>query len=92
MNVNEAVTTLLLNYVALYLMLYLIYDPWKDLNGDKVVQANELQVFNATGGLNLLNSPAGYDPANPGSPVTTAIQRASREGWLQRFFNMINPF
>jgi simple sugar transport system permease protein len=32
-NVNEAVTTLLLNYVALYLMLYLIYDPWKDLHG-----------------------------------------------------------
>jgi ABC-type uncharacterized transport system permease subunit len=32
-NVNEAVTTLLLNYVALYLMLYLIYDPWKDLQG-----------------------------------------------------------
>src|SRR4029079_8463398 len=47
--------------------------PWKDLNGDKVVQANELQVFNAAGGLNLLNSPAGYDPANPGSPITTAI-------------------
>jgi simple sugar transport system permease protein len=32
-NINEAVTTLLLNYVALDLMLYLIYDPWKDLNG-----------------------------------------------------------
>jgi hypothetical protein len=47
--------------------------PWKDLNGDKVVQATELQVFNAAGGLNLLNSPAGYDPANPASPITTAI-------------------
>jgi len=47
--------------------------PWMDVNGDKVVQANELQVFNAAGGLNLLNSPAGYDPLNPGSPVTTAI-------------------
>jgi len=48
--------------------------PWKDLNGDKVVQANELQVFKADGTtLNLLNSPAGYDPAHPGSPVTTAI-------------------
>jgi hypothetical protein len=47
--------------------------PWFDVNGDKVVQANELQVFNAAGGLNLLNSPAGYDPANPGSPITTAI-------------------
>jgi hypothetical protein len=48
--------------------------PWKDLNGDKIVQANELSLFKADGKtLNLLNSPAGYDPANPGSPVTTAI-------------------
>jgi hypothetical protein len=48
--------------------------PWKDLNGDKVVQANELQVFQADGRtLALLNSPAGYDPNNPASPVTTAI-------------------
>jgi hypothetical protein len=48
--------------------------PWKDLNGDKVVQASELQVFKADGKtLNLLNSPAGYDPDNPGSPITTAI-------------------
>ena len=31
--VNEAVTTLLLNYIALDLMLYLIYEPWKDPNG-----------------------------------------------------------
>jgi ABC-type uncharacterized transport system permease subunit len=29
--INEAVTTLLLNYVALNFMLFLIYDPWKDL-------------------------------------------------------------
>jgi simple sugar transport system permease protein len=28
--VNEAVTTLLLNYVALFAMLYLILGPWKD--------------------------------------------------------------
>jgi simple sugar transport system permease protein len=29
--INEAVTTLLLNYVALNFMLFLIYDPWKDV-------------------------------------------------------------
>jgi hypothetical protein len=46
--------------------------PWKDLNGDKLVQANELQIFNASGGLNLLNSPSGYDPNNPGAPISTA--------------------
>ena len=47
--------------------------PWKDLNGDKVVQANELQVFNAAGGLNLLNSPSGYDPLNPGAPISLSL-------------------
>jgi hypothetical protein len=48
--------------------------PWKDLNGDKIVQANELSLFKADGKtLNLLNSPAGYDPNNPGSPVSLSI-------------------
>lgn len=32
-NINEAVTTLLLNYVAVALLGFLIFDPWKDLNG-----------------------------------------------------------
>ena len=32
-NVNEAVTTLLLNYVALDVLLFLIYEPWKDPHG-----------------------------------------------------------
>ncbi|MCU1353505.1 MAG: inner-rane translocator [Acidimicrobiales bacterium] len=31
--INEAVTTLLLNYVAVDVMLFLIYDKWKDKNG-----------------------------------------------------------
>lgn len=31
--VNEAITTLLLNYVAIDLLLYLIYQPWKDQHG-----------------------------------------------------------
>jgi simple sugar transport system permease protein len=31
--ISEAVTTLLLNYVALNLMFFLIYDSWKDPNG-----------------------------------------------------------
>jgi ABC-type uncharacterized transport system permease subunit len=32
-NINEAVTTLLLNYVAIDLLGFLIYDPWKDAAG-----------------------------------------------------------
>jgi hypothetical protein len=47
--------------------------PWKDLNGDKIVQVNELALRKADGTLNLLNSPAGYDQNNPGSPITTSI-------------------
>jgi hypothetical protein len=46
--------------------------PWKDLNGDKLVQPNELQVFRADGTLNLLNSPTGYDPNNPGAVISSA--------------------
>jgi simple sugar transport system permease protein len=33
LRIPEAITTLLLNYVALDVMLYLIYDPWKDASG-----------------------------------------------------------
>jgi general nucleoside transport system permease protein len=32
-NANEAVTTLLLNFIANDVMLYLLYQPWKDPNG-----------------------------------------------------------
>jgi simple sugar transport system permease protein len=53
--VNEAVSTLLLNYVALDLMLFLIYQPWKDPHGTgqpatpPVPDAAKLPVF--TGSL-----------------------------------------
>lgn len=33
LGINEAVTTLLLNYIAIDVMLYLIYDSWKDPAG-----------------------------------------------------------
>lgn len=32
-HINEAVSTLLLNFIALDLLLFLIYQPWKDPNG-----------------------------------------------------------
>jgi simple sugar transport system permease protein len=31
--INEGVTTLLLNYIAIDVMAYLVYEPWKDMNG-----------------------------------------------------------
>lgn len=33
LRIPEAITTLLLNYIAIDVMLYLIYDPWKDPSG-----------------------------------------------------------
>jgi simple sugar transport system permease protein len=52
--VNEAVSTLLLNYVALDLLLTLIYQPWKDPNGSgqpatpPISDAEKLPVFTGT--------------------------------------------
>lgn len=39
---NESVTTLLLNFVANDIMLYLIYQPWKDPNGSGQPQSRPL--------------------------------------------------
>jgi simple sugar transport system permease protein len=39
---NEAVTTLLLNFIANDIMLYLIYQPWKDPNGSGQPQSKPL--------------------------------------------------
>lgn len=52
--VNEAVTTLLLNYVALYTMLFLILGPWKDpaalgqSTSVELVDSVKLPVFTGT--------------------------------------------
>ena len=42
LGVNEAVTTLLMNFVANDIMLYLIYQPWKDPNGSGQPQSRLL--------------------------------------------------
>jgi ABC-type uncharacterized transport system permease subunit len=53
-NVNEAVSTLLLNYVALDLLLALIYQPWKDPHGSgqpaspPIPDAAKLPLFSGT--------------------------------------------
>lgn len=43
-SVNEAVSTLLLNYIALDVLLYLIYDPWKDPDGSGQPVTRSLEV------------------------------------------------
>ncbi|HEY4377068.1 MAG TPA: ABC transporter permease, partial [Acidimicrobiales bacterium] len=57
LGVNEAVTTLLMNFVANDIMLYLIYQPWKDPNGagqpQSRVLANHAQLPKVFGQLNL---------------------------------------
>ena len=42
LNANESVTTLLLNFIANDIMLYLIYQPWKDPNGSGQPQSKPL--------------------------------------------------
>ena len=42
LNANEAVTTLLLNFVANDILLFLIYQPWKDPNGSGQPQSRPL--------------------------------------------------
>ena len=42
LGVNEAVTTLLMNFVANDIMLYLLYQPWKDPNGAGQPQSRQL--------------------------------------------------
>ncbi len=44
LRINEAVTTVLLNYLAIDLMGFLIYDAWRDPNGSGQPQSVELPV------------------------------------------------
>jgi ABC-type uncharacterized transport system permease subunit len=56
--VNEAISTLLLNFVAIDIMLGLIYDPWKDASGfgqptsRPLADAARLPLFTAGGTVN----------------------------------------
>lgn len=53
-SVNEAISTLLLNFVALDLLFFLIYEPWKDPNGSgqpatrELADAAQLPLLNGT--------------------------------------------
>lgn len=57
--VNEAISTLLLNFLAIDLMLLLIYDPWKDASGfgqptsRPLADAARLPLFATGGTLNI---------------------------------------
>ncbi|MDX6246102.1 MAG: ral nucleoside transport system permease protein [Frankiales bacterium] len=61
LNANESVTTLLLNFIANDIMLYLIYQPWKDPNGSGQPQSKPLdhnavlpKLFGSTLNLGLI--------------------------------------
>jgi simple sugar transport system permease protein len=43
--VNETITTLMMNYVALFLLDYLIYGPWKDPEGGNMPFTKEFPAF-----------------------------------------------
>ncbi len=61
LNANESVVTLLLNFIANDIMLYLIYQPWKDPNGSGQPQSKPLdhsavlpKIFGSTLNLGLI--------------------------------------
>ena len=73
--ISEAVTTLLLNYVALNVMLYLIYAPWKDANGSGQPATRPLPVAQR---LPIL----GAGPVHAG--IVVAILAVGLVWWLLR--------
>lgn len=64
--VDEAISTLLLNYVAIDILLYLVHGPWKDAAGDGQPGARPLPPADALPGL-------GLGPANVGIVVALVV-------------------
>jgi simple sugar transport system permease protein len=74
--VNEAVSTLLLNYIAIDLLLYLIYQPWKDMHGSGQPASRPL-------------AEAAWLPVIPGTAVhfgvVIALLAAVAVWWVMRY-------
>jgi ABC-type uncharacterized transport system permease subunit len=57
--VDEAISTLLLNYVAIDVLLYFVHGPWKDAAGNGQPAAKPLPTADALPGLGLLQANVG---------------------------------
>ena len=82
--VNEAITTLLLNYVAIDLLLYLIYQPWKDKRGSGQPATRELAVGARLPLLGTSRVHAGFLVAVVATAVIFALLRWTSWGFRLR--------
>jgi simple sugar transport system permease protein len=82
--VNEAITTLLLNYVAIDLLLYLIYQPWKDKHGSGQPATRQLAVAARLPLLGTSRVHAGFLIAVVATAVIFALLRWTSWGFRLR--------
>jgi simple sugar transport system permease protein len=82
--VNEAITTLLLNYVAIDLLLYLIYQPWKDPKGSGQPATRQLAVGARLPLLGTSRVHAGFVVALVATAVIFALLRWTSWGFRLR--------
>lgn len=83
-SVNEAITTLLLNYVAIDLLLYLIYQPWKDPDGSGQPATRALAVAARLPLLGTTRVHAGFVIALVATGVIFALLRWTSWGFRLR--------
>jgi ABC-type uncharacterized transport system permease subunit len=82
--VNEAITTLLLNYVAIDLLLYLIYQPWKDKHGSGQPATRQLAVAARLPLIGTSKVHAGFLVAVVATAVIFALMRWTSWGFRLR--------
>lgn len=82
--INEAVTTLLLNYLAINLMLFLIYDRWKDANGSGQPATRPLPVAERFPVIGTTSIHAGLFVALGAVAVVFWLLRSTRWGFNLR--------
>jgi general nucleoside transport system permease protein len=82
--INEAVSTLLLNYLAINVMLFLIYDRWKDVNGSGQPASSPLPVVERFPLLGSTAVHAGIFVAIVATGVVWWVLRSTRWGFQLR--------
>lgn len=82
--INEAVTTLLLNYLAINLMTFLIFDRWKDRHGSGQPASRPLEVVERFPLLGSSKVHAGLVVALVATAVVWWVLRSTRWGFQLR--------
>ena len=83
-NVDEAISTLLLNYVGFDVLNYLVYGPWKDGSGTGQPVAKPLTEHQTLPALGGLNANAGIVIALAVAAVVAVVLRRTRWGFALR--------